>query len=87
VSQPPLPPGDPPSKRDGGIPWKIVLLVALALYAVVFLLVNSEKQDVSFVFFTVRTRLIWLILLSMALGAALATFAPHWWRRRRDGRQ
>ena len=27
-------------------------------------------------FFTVRTRLIWLILLSMALGAALAVVAP-----------
>jgi hypothetical protein len=51
----------------------------------VFLLVNSEKQDVSFVFFSVRTRLIWLILLSMALGALLARLVPHWWRRRQGG--
>ena len=78
-----LPPGAPPS-RDGGIPWKIVLWVAVAAYAFVFLLMNSEKQDVSFVFFSVKTRLIWLILLSMALGAALARFVPHWWRRRGD---
>lgn len=78
-----LPPGDPPS-RDGRIPWKIVLWVAVAVYALVFLLMNSEKQDVSFVFFSVRTRLIWLILLSMALGAALARLVPHWWRRRGD---
>lgn len=77
-----LPPGDPPSK-DRGIPWKIVLWVALALYAVVFLLMNSEKQDVSFVFFSVKTRLIWLILLSMGLGALLARLVPEWWRRRR----
>ena len=49
---------------------------AVGLYAVVFLLMNAERQDVSFVFFTVRTRLIWLILLSMALGALLATFVP-----------
>lgn len=76
-----LPPGDPPS-RDGEIPWKIVLWVAVAAYAFVFLLMNSEKQDVSFVFFSVRTRLIWLILLSMALGAVLARLIPHWWRRR-----
>ena len=54
----------------------------VALYAVVFLLVNSEKQDVSFVFFTVKTRLIWLILLSMLLGALLATVGERWWRRR-----
>jgi len=56
--------------------------VLVALYAVVFLLVNSEKQDVSFVFFTVKTRLIWLILLSMLLGALLATVGERWWRRR-----
>ena len=37
---------------------------------------NAERQDVSFVFFTVKTRLIWLILLSMALGAVLATVGP-----------
>ncbi len=49
-------------ETDGGIPWKIVLWVAAALYAVVFLLMNNEKQEVSFVFFTVNTRLIWLIL-------------------------
>lgn len=86
MSEKSLPPGDPPSKRDGGIPWKLVLWGAAALYALVFLLVNDERQDVSFVFFTVRTRLIWLILLSMALGAALATFGPRWWRgRRRNG--
>ena len=59
-----------------------MLWVAAALYAVVFLLMNDDKQEVSFVFFTVKTRLIWLILLSMALGAALATFGPRWWRGR-----
>lgn len=78
-----LPPGDPAPKGDG-IPWKLVLWVALAVYAVLFLLMNSEKQKVSFVFFTVDTRLIWLILLSMLLGAALARFLPHWWRSRAE---
>jgi uncharacterized integral membrane protein len=81
VSGSQIPPGGSPSKGEG-IPWKVVLWVALALYALVFLLVNSEKQDVSFVFFTVKTRLIWLILLSMLLGALLATVGERWWRRR-----
>jgi uncharacterized integral membrane protein len=83
VSDRDLPPGDPPSKEDGGIPWKLVLGAAAALYAVVFLLMNDEKQEVSFVFFTIRTRLIWLILLSMALGAVLANVVPRWWRSRK----
>ena len=71
------------SKPEGGIRWRLVIWIVLAVYAVVFLLMNSERQDVSFVFFTVRTRLIWLILLSMALGALLAIVGPRWWGRRR----
>lgn len=73
-------PTDPDPNRD--VPWKLVLWAALAVYAIVFLLMNSERQDVSFVFFTVRTRLIWLILLSMAIGAVLALAGPRWWRSR-----
>ncbi len=56
---------------------------AVALYALAFLLLNDSKQSVNFVFFTVNTRLPWLILLSMALGAALAVVVPRWWRSRR----
>ena len=55
---------------------------AIALYALLFLVLNDKKQSVDFVFFTVNTRLIWLILLSMALGAALAIVGPRWWRSR-----
>jgi uncharacterized integral membrane protein len=86
VSGSDLPRGDTPSKNDGGIPWRLVLGGAAALYAIVFLLMNDERQDVSFVFFTVRTRLIWLILLSMALGAVLANVVPRWWRGRNEAR-
>jgi hypothetical protein len=68
----------------GGIPrWKLVLWAAVAIYAVAFLLLNSSKQEVSFVFFSVNTRLIWLILLSMGLGAVLASILPRWWRSRK----
>src|SRR4029078_7900102 len=64
------------------IPWKLVLWVAIALYALLFFLLNDDKQSVDFVFFTVKTRLPWLILLSMALGAALAVMGPRWGRSR-----
>jgi hypothetical protein len=78
-----------PARGPGGIPsWKLVLWGAVAIYAVAFLLLNSSKQEVSFVFFSVNTRLIWLILLSMALGAVLGRIGPRWWRSRKnvDGR-
>jgi uncharacterized integral membrane protein len=60
-----------------------VIGAAVALYTIVFLLLNDKKQSVNFVFFTVNTRLIWLILLSMGLGAVLALVLPRWWRSRR----
>ena len=77
------PPGDRPEATSREIPWKLVAWVALAVYAVLFLILNDETQSVSFVFFTVKTRLIWLILLSMAMGAALALVGPRWWRSRK----
>lgn len=70
-------------KHSREIPWKLVLWVALALYALAFLLLNDNKQSVDFVLFTVNTRLPWLILLSMALGAGLALVLPRWWRSRK----
>jgi uncharacterized integral membrane protein len=84
ASDEPRPSAEEGRDVDGrGIPWKIVIWGVVAAYAVLFLLLNNEKQSVSFVFFTVKTRLIWLILLSMALGAALATIGPRWWRSRK----
>ena len=78
------PQAEPASSSGDGIPrWKLVLWAVVAVYAVAFLLLNSSKQEVSFVFFSVNTRLIWLILLSMALGAVLASILARWWRNRR----
>jgi hypothetical protein len=71
-----------PSATSGTPRWKLILWGVVAVYAVLFLLLNSSKQEVSFVFFSVNTRLIWLILLSMALGAVLGQIGPRWWRSR-----
>ena len=79
------PQGDRPETASRPIPWRLVLGGAVALYALAFLLLNDSKQSVDFVFFTVNTRLPWLILLSMALGAVLALVVPRWWRSRRRG--
>ena len=81
MSGPELPPPKGTTERE--IPWRLVAWIALAVYAVLFVLVNDETQDVSFVFFSIRTKLIWLILLSMGIGAVLAVFGPRLWRSRR----
>lgn len=83
MSDAPRTPGKAPGPGPRAFPWKLVLWGAIAVYALAFLLLNDKKQTVDFVFFTVNTRLIWLILLSMALGAALALVGPRWWRSRK----
>jgi uncharacterized integral membrane protein len=83
MSDAPRPPAD--TTRDGSreFPWKLVLWGAIALYALAVLLLNDQEAQVNFVFAKITTRLIWLILLSMALGAALALIVPRWWRSRK----
>jgi len=68
----------------GGLSWKAIVLGALAIYALLLLILNSKQVSVSFVFFSAQTRKVWLVLLSMALGALVVWLVPHWRRRRRQ---
>jgi hypothetical protein len=63
-SRPPAP--GPP--RD--IPWRLVALGALAVYALLIVLFNRKQVEVSFVFFTAEISLLVLILLCVGLGFA-----------------
>ena len=68
----------------GGLSWKAILLGALGIYAILLIVLNSKKVTVDFVFFSRQTRDIWLVLLSMALGALIVWLFPRWRRRRRQ---
>lgn len=68
-------------KRDGldeqqvrriALVGALLLVIILAL---VFIVENSEQVVVSFVFFSAEISLIWVIVLSMALGAVLGAVA------------
>jgi len=74
-----------PEKRpepDAGPPWRAILGAVATIYAIIFLLLNTDQVEISFVFFKAETSLLFLILLSMGLGALLAVFGPAYWRRR-----
>ena len=77
-------PDGSPSSRPKLPRWKLVVWVVIALYALLLLLLNNRQVPVRFLFFTVNTNLVWLILLSMALGAALAVIVPRWRRSRKQ---
>jgi uncharacterized integral membrane protein len=62
---------------------KLLVLIAIAAYAVAFVLENHKQVKVHFVFATARVSLIWLILLSLALGLIGGSLLPRLYRRRR----
>ena len=91
------PPAGPPEEEraleerpDGfGRQWQprlyvaIVLLALLIAYSIAFVLENDKDISVHFVLATARTSLIWVILLSVALGVLLGVLVSQLHRRRR----
>jgi uncharacterized integral membrane protein len=65
-------------------------LIALALvlaYAIAFILENGKHVSVHFVFVTTKVSIVWLILLSLALGAIGGILLSQLERRRRRMRR
>jgi uncharacterized integral membrane protein len=83
----PAPPPEEPQPeqppREPRLFTRLLILVAVAAFAVAFVLENHRQVDVHFVFATTRVSLIWLILLSLALGLLLGVLLPQLSRRRR----
>ncbi|HLB04428.1 MAG TPA: lipopolysaccharide assembly protein LapA domain-containing protein [Gaiellaceae bacterium] len=71
----------PTAKRD--IPWSLVGLAAVALYALLLVFLNDEQVDVHFVFFTAEISKLVLILLCLGLGFAGGFFFDRWRHRRK----
>jgi uncharacterized integral membrane protein len=61
----------------------IVLLALLIAYSIAFVLENDKQISVHFVLATARTSLIWVILLSVAIGVLLGVLFSQLHRRRR----
>lgn len=55
------------------------LLIAYVLY---FVVANNDRVAVKFLFFDARTGLIWVILLSLAIGLAAGLLLSQLYRRR-----
>src|SRR5215471_14799839 len=66
----------------GGFSWKAIVLAVLGVYALLLIIQNSKTVTVDFVFVSRETRVIYLVLLSMALGALIMWLIPR--RRSRD---
>ena len=62
---------------------KLVLLLLAVTYAVAFVIENHKETTVHFVFKTTRVSLIWLILLSLAIGMLGGVLLSQLYRRQR----
>ena len=64
---------------------RLIALALLIAYAVAFILENSKSISVHFVFGTAHASVIWVILLSLAVGLLGGLLLPRLerrWRRR-----
>jgi uncharacterized integral membrane protein len=62
---------------------RIILLGLLVAYGIAFVLENNKRIDVHFVLATASVSLIWVILLSVALGLLVGVLLSQLSRRRR----
>jgi uncharacterized integral membrane protein len=62
---------------------RIIVLGLLIAYGIAFVLENNKHVHVHFVLGTAHVSLIWLILLSVALGLLLGVLVSQLYRRRR----
>jgi uncharacterized integral membrane protein len=70
--------------RGEGISPSLIGLVLLAVASVIFIVQNSDRSKVRFLFFSVTTR-VWVgVVVAIALGVVLDRVFAIWWRRRRD---
>ena len=60
-----------------------IVLIAVTAYLIAFILENGKHVSVHFVFLTTRVSLIWVILLTLALGAIGGILIAQLDRRRR----
>lgn len=90
TSPPPAP--EPAEKEDRPSTWqpflyfKVGLLLAVIGYSIAFVAENSRQIDIDFVFATAKVRLIWEILLLLAIGILGGILISQLYRHRRRAR-
>jgi uncharacterized integral membrane protein len=89
---PPVPPPPAPSpaeEDDRPSTWqpllyaKIVVLLVVIAYAIAFVVQNTDQIRIDFVFSTTKVRLIWTMLLLLAIGLIGGILLSQLYRHRR----
>jgi uncharacterized integral membrane protein len=74
---------DEQAKRERP-PWiQLTAIGLVALYTLLFIILNTHRAKVSFVFASARISVIWVILLSVVAGLVLGALGSRLNRRRK----
>jgi uncharacterized integral membrane protein len=74
---------DEQAKRER-TPWvQLTAIGIVAVYTLLFIVLNTHRAKVSFVFASARISVIWVILLSVAAGLVLGALLSRLNRRRK----
>ena len=66
--------------------WAILAgLVLIGAYVIGFIVSNTDKTEINFLFASPRTSLIWVILLSLAIGVVVGVLLSQLYGRRTRG--
>jgi uncharacterized integral membrane protein len=74
------------TRRRPGEWLQLAAIGLVALYAILFIVLNTRHVKVSFVLFSTRVSVIWVILLSLAVGLVLGVLLSRLHRRRKSRR-
>ncbi|MCU0306439.1 MAG: hypothetical protein MUE51_01470 [Thermoleophilia bacterium] len=76
------PPGGGLDERQVRQLGLIVVIVVVAILVLAFIVENTDRVELSFVFFSARTSLIWVILLALVAGIVIGAAGVYLLRRR-----
>jgi uncharacterized integral membrane protein len=74
---------DRPSTWQPLLYTKIALLLLVVAYVIAFVVQNTDKIEIDFVFTTARVRLVWEMLLLLAAGLVSGVLLSQLYRHRR----
>jgi uncharacterized integral membrane protein len=69
-----------------GLWARLIALAAIGVYVLLFVVFNTKRVNVDFVFTSPRVSLIWVILLSLGVGVVLGLLLSQLHRRRQRSR-
>ncbi|MFL5928083.1 MAG: lipopolysaccharide assembly protein LapA domain-containing protein [Gaiellaceae bacterium] len=69
-----------------GLWSRLIALAVIAIYVLLFVVLNTRHVHVDFVFASPRVSLIWVILLSLGVGVVLGVLLSQLHRRRQRSR-